>query len=77
MLRSSFSGSWAGRAVACAGVLALLAGCVGSGNEPVISGSDRTANGHKIEPAAAGHHVEYRLGSGDKLRVIRNDGLVR
>ncbi|MEM7429132.1 MAG: polysaccharide biosynthesis/export family protein [Pseudomonadota bacterium] len=47
-----------------------LAGCVGSGNEPLLDGSDRTLQGHKIEPAASGSNVEYRLGTGDKLRII-------
>ena len=70
MLRSPLCGSRALRAVIGAGAILALAGCVGDGNEPVISGRDRTLNGHKIEPAAAGHHVEYRLGTGDKLRII-------
>lgn len=66
MLRNSFPG----RAIVGATLMLSLAACVGDGNEPVISGSDRTLSGHKIEPAAAGHHVEYRLGVGDKIRVI-------
>ncbi len=52
------------------GFMLAAAGCVGSGNEPVIDGSSRTQQGHTIEPAAAGTGIEYRLGTGDKLRII-------